>query len=263
MSDRTLKVQQPHMKGEDVRQWQAFLNGQMKHWGVDYRIGEDGDYDIATRDLTATVVHGLGLASASAAMKDGVTPALRVKLRNKKLSPVELARYHGPRAIWRRKLRERHEAGGKVHPPMDHILADSWGYHPPVHDGVDLICPPKEPCLAICDGVIARVQKDGWWNKGAPASPAVKAKGDGIIVLESTTNAGPFKPGLLFGYGHAEGATVKVGERVKAGERIGHAGLANAWHVHFMVHGPDQSAPVGGTGDRDPRPFLDYAKKHG
>src|SRR5688572_10032722 len=138
MSDRAFKVQQPHMEGNDVREWQAFLNNQMKHWDVNYRVPEDGDYGIATRDLTASVVHGLGLSNASEAMADGVTPQLRIKLRNKKLSPVELARYHGPRALWRKAFRKRHEGGGKVHTPLARILADSWGYHPPVHDGVDL-----------------------------------------------------------------------------------------------------------------------------
>jgi murein DD-endopeptidase MepM/ murein hydrolase activator NlpD len=130
-----------------------------------------------------------------------------------------------------------------------------------VHDGVDLICPANEPALAICTGTIVRVQAGGWWGKGAP-SPAVAAKGDGIIVLRCDIEAGPFKPGLLFGYGHAENACVKVGQKVRAGEKIGEAGLANAYHLHFMVHGPDQSPPLGGTGDRDPMPYVDYARRN-
>jgi murein DD-endopeptidase MepM/ murein hydrolase activator NlpD len=262
MSDRTFVVKQPHMEGADVLEWQKWLNDQARFWGVNYQIPEDGDYGIGTRDMTASIVHGLGLSSASEAMKDGVTPELRIKLRNKKLSPVELARYHGPRKLWRMAWKKKHEGGGSVHTPAAHILADSWGYHPPVHDGVDLITPPNEPLLAICDGTIVRVQAGGWWGKGAPSNPAVKAKGDGIIVLRCDIDAGPFKPGLLFGYGHAEGAVVKEGDKVKAGQKIGEAGLANAYHAHFMVHGPDTSPPVGGTGDRDPMPYVDFAKKN-
>jgi hypothetical protein len=261
MSERTFQLKTPHMEGDDVRQWQKWLNDQARFWGVNYSIPEDGDYGAATRDLTASIVHGLGLSSAGEAMKDGVTPELRIKLRNKKLSPVELARYKGPRAIWRRAWKKKFEGGGSVHTPMVHITGDSWGYHPPVHDGVDLICPPNEPLLAICDGTIVRVQAGGWWGKGAPSNPAVKAKGDGIIVLKCGVDTGPFKAGLLFGYGHAENATVKEGQRVKAGDRIGTAGFANAWHSHFMVNGTSRNPP-GGTGDRDPMPYVNYARKN-
>jgi hypothetical protein len=49
---------------------------------------------------------------------------------------------------------------------------------------------------------------------------------------------------------------VKVGDIVTAGTRLGHAGFANAWHVHFMVNG---GGTLRGIGDRDPKPFVDYA----
>jgi murein DD-endopeptidase MepM/ murein hydrolase activator NlpD len=63
-------------------------------------------------------------------------------------------------------------------------------------------------------------------------------------------------PGLNMCYGHAEGAVVKARDKVKAGDLLGHAGFANAWHVHFMVNGrTDQK----GVGDRDPAPYVDFA----
>lgn len=253
MSERTFKVQQPHMEGTDIKAWQSFLNDQMKHWEVDYRIPEDGDYGISTRDLTASVCHGLGLASAMEAMKDGVTPELRVKLRNKNLSPVELARYHGVRARWRRDLRAHH---GGIASPLKTILSDSWGYHPPVHDGVDLICPPESALYALCDGEVIRADADGWWGKGAPPA-SIASKGDGIIIIRSSVRVGPFKPGLNMCYGHAEHPIVKVGQRVRAGQHIGTAGLARAWHVHFMVNGRHDTK---GLGDRDPLPFVRFAR---
>lgn len=144
--------------------------------------------------------------------------------------------------------------------PVPSVTADSWGYHPPVHDGIDLICPPAAKVYAICDGEIVDVRAGGWWGKGAP-SPAVAAKGDGIIQLRCTVDAGPFRKGLVFAYGHAENAQVRVGQKVKAGDLLGHAGLANAWHIHFMVH--DHTEGTRGVGDRDPKPFLNYAKARG
>jgi murein DD-endopeptidase MepM/ murein hydrolase activator NlpD len=104
-----------------------------------------------------------------------------------------------------------------------------------------------------------RADAGGWWGLGAPSDPAVRAKGDGIIVLRSETAAGPFRAGLHFCYGHAEHATVREGQRVNAGDVIGKAGLANAWHTHFMVNGRSDAK---GVGDRDPRPFVDYARAH-
>ena len=60
-------------------------------------------------------------------------------------------------------------------------------------------------------------------------------------------------------YGHAEKPRVSVGDTVEAGQWICDAGLANAWHFHFMVNdNPD----TGGVGDRDPWPIVKYAIDH-
>ncbi len=159
-----------------------------------------------------------------------------------------------------KKMQARREAqlaalSSPVAIPVPSVTADSWDYHPPVHDGIDLICPPNAKVFAICDAEVIDVRSGGWWGKGAPTN---KALGDGIIQIRCTVNAGPFRKGLVFAYGHAEHATVKVGQKVRAGDLLGHAGLANAWHVHFMVH--DETEGMRGVGDRDPRPFLNYAK---
>jgi murein DD-endopeptidase MepM/ murein hydrolase activator NlpD len=140
--------------------------------------------------------------------------------------------------------------------PIRRILSSSWGYHPGVHDGVDLICEEDAPCYAICDGTVVDVRSGGWWGKGAPADPALREKGNGIIQIRCDVDAGPFRKGLVFAYGHAEKATVKVGDKVHAGDQVGHAGFANAWHLHFMVHA---GGHLRGIGDRDPPPFVRYA----
>lgn len=145
--------------------------------------------------------------------------------------------------------------GGDVHTPVV-FTVDSWGYHPPVHDGEDLICSANAPLYAICDGTIIRADASGWWGKAPSGNVAL---GDGIIVLRMDEDDGPFQRGLNFCYGHAEGAVVTAGQRVKAGDHLGHAGLAVAWHVHAMVNGRSDAL---GLGDRDPRPFIDYAVEH-
>ncbi len=253
---RTFKITDDgSMRGDDVSIWQRDLKRRFDHWHVDYPLVIDGRYGAVTRDATATVLYGLGISLET--MERGVTPDLRVKVRNSRLNTTERARYDG-RADWRKRLAVRHDRGGKTSPPLTTILSSSWGYHPPGHDGVDLICRERAPGLAICDGIVIRADSGGWWGKGAP-SPAVAAKGDGIVIIRCTITAGPFKPGLNFAYGHAEDPAVRVGERVQAGERICRAGLANAWHFHFMVNNRDDNR---GVGDRDPMPYIRYAQAH-
>lgn len=62
--------------------------------------------------------------------------------------------------------------------------------------------------------------------------------------------------------GHARGLygplRLDPGQKVKAGQKIGRAGFANAWHCHFAVNSRRDDR---GVGDRDPDPFLDYARR--
>jgi murein DD-endopeptidase MepM/ murein hydrolase activator NlpD len=147
-----------------------------------------------------------------------------------------------------------------VAPPFAKVLEDSWGWHPGVHDGLDLIVEPHAVLHSMCDGRVVRADPGGWWGLGAPKDPVLKAKGDGIIIVRCTVTAGPFAPGLNICYGHAENAKVQAGQAVKAGDVLGEAGFANAWHTHLMVN---DNADTRGVGDRDPRPFYEFARKNG
>jgi murein DD-endopeptidase MepM/ murein hydrolase activator NlpD len=257
MSSRTFTVDSPHQRGTDIREWQEWLRMTFRRWHINYPLEADGVYDVATRAATASVCEAFGLA-APYGMERGVTPELRTKLRHRRFTAAEQKRFRS-RVAYRRNLRERFEKAGRVHTPVSRIITDTWGYHPGVHDGVDLICPPNAQLYAICDGVVVRAASSGWWGKGAPSNAALKAKGDGIIIVRSTVNVGPFREGMNFCYGHAEHPSVREGMRVKAGKTIGKAGLANAWHVHFMVNVGEGDR---GVGDRDPRRFIDYARAH-
>jgi murein DD-endopeptidase MepM/ murein hydrolase activator NlpD len=256
MSDRTLKVTSPHMTGRDVSAWQTSLNLQMRRWDADDLIEVDGDYGLATRSYTSKVLYGLGIAQSK--MAEGVTPELRKKVRDRSLTPVERARYV-KRTGWRRDLH-----GKNVSSPLVKILADSWGYHPGVHDGMDLISEPDAVIHSMTNGTVVRVSPSGWWGLGAPSDPALKAKGDGIVIVRCAEDVGPFKRGMNVCYGHAEKATVKEGQKVVAGQPIAHTGFAVAWHIHLMINDdPPSNGFYKGVGDRDPRPYYDYARKNG
>jgi murein DD-endopeptidase MepM/ murein hydrolase activator NlpD len=188
-------------------------------------------------------------------MKNGLTPQLRAKVRNADLTVPERTR-KAARAKWRSQLRERLARTARFAQPIAQIITHANGWAGSAHDGVDLICKPNAPIFAICDAEVIDVRANGWWGKGAPRDPTVRMRGDGIIQLRCLVDDGPFRRGLHFGYGHAEGAMVRVGQVVKGGQQIGRAGMANAWHIHFMVNGGGHRR---GVGDHDPMPYVRYA----
>jgi hypothetical protein len=71
MAERTFRIEDPPMRGPDVKAWKTTLNRQMRTWKVDLRLPLTDEYDHATRSLTASVCHGLGLASASSVPRVG------------------------------------------------------------------------------------------------------------------------------------------------------------------------------------------------
>lgn len=243
------------MKGKDVEDWQEILNKQFDRWAVEYGLVVDGKYGHATRAAAATVLYGMGIKRIE--MADGVTPGLRIKVRDQNLTPTERVR-RVSRRLWRQQLRKKH-AGGGFASPIAKILTSSHGFKPG-HDGVDLICLEDAPVFALCKAEVIDVRAGSWWGD-EPKDPVAhpKAEGDGIIQLKCLTDVGPFTKGMHFGYGHAEKSTVKVGQIVKAGQQVGHAGFANAPHLHFMAN---SGANKQGRGDRDPMPYVRYAQKH-
>ena len=227
------------------------------------RITEDGRDGKQTRNRVLQCKWWLGYTDGKRDRELDVEFMWR--LRN----PLTSSTIQGHAAITRgQKRRDAQKARAKrlreddVSSPLVWTV-DSWGWAPPVHDGIDLICAPDAPLFAICDGEIVRASDSGWWGKGAQASGGHPVSdGDGIIIVRCSISEGPFKPGLNFCYGHAENPMVTVGQKVQAGDPIGFAGFANAWHIHMMVNDdPDVGGFYRGIGDRDPRPFTDYARE--
>jgi len=266
MSDRIFKVGRETMHGDDVKAWQDDVKRLFKDMGIDCPIKSDGDYGVATRGATASLCRAMGLESAGKAMEHGVTPELRIKLRNKKLTAVENNCFHSAERVeYRKDLRARWNT--PVHAPTRGIITDDWGFHPPVHDGIDVVTRVEQPIFAMIKSKVIDVRSSGWWGKGAPSDPKLRAKGDGIIQVEVLESVGAFKKGDHIGYGHCEKACVREGQTVVAGQPLGMLGFANAWHIHLMLNdgkvGRNSDGNPLGVGNKDPRACLNYALKHG
>lgn len=95
------------MHGPDAKTLQVDLNSELKRWDVPFQLKVDGVYGATTRDAAKSVCYGLGLASN--ALDHGVTPAIRVKIRHRKLTPIESKRFR-ERVPWRERLAQRYGA---------------------------------------------------------------------------------------------------------------------------------------------------------
>lgn len=256
MSDRTFVVKKPNMRGSDIRDWQNLVKTEFKKMKVDCPIVVDGYYGVATRAYSASLLHAKGM-SAGSVMKKGLKPETRARVRKGNYTDSQKRMAKKRRGSYLKKLRARWT---RVHPPVNSILADSWGFHPGVHDGIDVITPADAVIFAMVKCKVIDVRASGWWGLGAAKDPNTRAKGDGIIQVEVLENVGPFKKGDHIGYGHAEKARVKIGDVVEAGKPLGRAGLANAWHIHLMLN---DGSTTRGIGNKDPRRVLDYSVENG
>lgn len=102
---RTLRLRNPPMTGDDVRDWQRELRNQFDGMGIDYEIAVDGVYGQDTRAATETLCYALGIEQDD--LDAGLTPFIRVKIRNRDLTTAELRRMKD-RTGWRRRLRKKH-----------------------------------------------------------------------------------------------------------------------------------------------------------
>lgn len=253
-TSRTFKITAPFMKGSDIREWQELIVQIGLSWNVHFPLKPDGVYGMATRSFSKMVLFARGFTHEQ--LDGGITPWLREGTRHpESRSEIMVLRANAPyRKKFRDELRKKFQDDPDVSAPIGKILSMTWGFHPGIHDGIDLICGPKAPIRALCDATVIDVRPSGWWGKGA--SGAIW-RGDGIIQIRCRTDDGPFRVGMHFGYGHAEGADVEVGQKVEAGARLGEAGLAVAWHIHLMANNGEFG--LRGKGSIDPRPFVNYA----
>jgi hypothetical protein len=123
-SERTFTLVSPHLTGEDIRQFQRDLTSRFKTWDINTHVTDDGDYGSATRDAGQQVCKGLGILH-EIDMKNGVTPALRIKIRHPDTrTPQEIERSHSTDAQqFRAKLRERFR---QTAAEFDGVAVASW-----------------------------------------------------------------------------------------------------------------------------------------
>jgi hypothetical protein len=109
---RTFRLDSPHMTGDDVGDFQRLLSRQFKRWDINLVVVDDNDYGQDTRDAARDVCKGLGILPGKA-MRHGVTPALRTKLRHPaRRTDREKERFKSPATKkFRKTLREKHKVG--------------------------------------------------------------------------------------------------------------------------------------------------------
>ena len=264
IAHRDLVVVDPPMRGRDVANLNRAVRQRLEMRRIDIPSPVHDKFTQAAALAAIEAGYFLGLREDTILATDKgrrcCTRGAQAIIREPdQRTPVQIERAKSRRGQVARGPRYYAElSGGSVAGPVDPILQHSNGFTSG-HDGVDLICEQDDVVYAICDARVIDVRAAGWWGKGAQASHGHPiSHGDGIIQIECLVDKGPFEKGMHFGYGHAEKAVVKVGQIVRAGQKLGHAGFANAWHLHFMVNGGHTTK---GIGDRDPMPFVDFARK--
>lgn len=112
---RTFKLQSPHMTGDDVGAFQRDLQARFDAWTINITVADDSDYGDATKEAAQRVCIALGILHEQA-MKGGVTPELRTKIRHPhKRTPQELTRSETAEAkAYRAKLRKKFEGAGQL-----------------------------------------------------------------------------------------------------------------------------------------------------
>lgn len=115
---RTFRLLPSHMKGDDIGAFQRLLSKQFKRWNINMVVADDNDYGQDTRDAAQMVCRGLGILP-SQAMRNGVTPALRTKIKHpERRTEREKERFQSAATkAFRASLRERFKLPtlGNVH----------------------------------------------------------------------------------------------------------------------------------------------------
>lgn len=97
------------MHGGDVEQLQDDIKAELKRWHVDAAFKVDGEFGQATREMAKTVIYGLG--GDPHAVDHGITPELRLLIRNRDLSPAQRKAFEA-REDWRKRLAKRYARHG-------------------------------------------------------------------------------------------------------------------------------------------------------
>lgn len=229
---RTFRIQPKPMSGADVKAFQHLINHRLAVWGVGQRIAEDGVYGIETRHAAHQVALGLGLAPAEYAK--GITPAVRVLMRTPSRRTPEQLKRAASRRAWVAKLRKSAKGASGRYPLAvrgTFLGGPGVGTHSftagpnnwQSDNAVDLGVPIGTPMIAVDSGRVVKVSlhpQDGG-----------RFAGDAITIVGDHGNTFFYKHGV---------SSVKVGQRVHKGQKIGTSGSASGSpHLHFGVKHDD------------------------
>ncbi len=144
---------------------------------------------------------------------------------------------------------------------------NDWGAARPNggHEGTDLMAPIGVPEYAITDGTVVEVagaDSQGWNELGGWA-----------IMIEADYSVGPIQAGDLFYYAHREKPELQVGDKVEAGDVVGHVGDSGYGppgttgqfppHLHLGRYDPTGARADAASGAMNPYPLLEWLKKNG
>jgi hypothetical protein len=244
VAHRTFKLASPLMHGDDIHTFQRTINQQFRTWKVNNQIDEDGEYGSMTREATVQVVYGLGISRGE--LEHGVTPAVRIKIRNRDhRTQLELQREQ-ERADWVRRFRRRFDGHGpkaaiayaRKHVGLTEIGQSNRG---PLIDRWERFCSvigapwcgcfcnaclmaagfPAQPFLRFCPWIEGRAKsgEGGWsWHSMSQARPgdlilygAGTAEHVGLYVGSGVTIEGNTSSGT--GGSQANGGGVYVRRR--------------------------------------------------
>lgn len=145
---------------------------------------------------------------------------------------------------------------------------DTWGAARPQggHEGTDLMVPDGTPEFAITDGTVVPVSgaSESGWN----------SLGGYTVMIEADYSIGPVRKGDLFYYAHMNNPTdLEIGDTVKAGDVVGHAGDTGEGpevtsglfppHLHFGWYDVSSGRSQLASGAMNPYPLLEWIKSNG
>lgn len=256
----TFTLRRPPLRSARVLAFQRVLNRRFAAMKIGRAVAEDGVYGVETARAARQAALALGLLPADYAR--GVTPLLRVLIRTPtRRSPAQKRRARSrERVTYRARLRKRYGRvqgagggspvaggarpvpGGRLVYPLtvrgmfnggiDAHKANAGGLSGwQSINAVDINVPRGTPVLAVADATIT--QLGGAWNGGG-------GKTDGLRI---TLDAGD----RSWWYGHLMGREpLKVGQKVKAGQRIGTSGAGvGVDHLHIASSTGDPEQLLG------------------
>jgi murein DD-endopeptidase MepM/ murein hydrolase activator NlpD len=162
--------------------------------------------------------------------------------------------------------------GGRIVFPLErqffYSYEDTWGAPRTQggHEGTDLMTPSGVPEYAITDGTVVPVagsDANGWNSLGGNA-----------VMIRANYSIGPVRAGDLFYYAHLEEKSpLEIGDRVNAGQVVGHAGDTGQGppdtsglfppHLHLGWYDGTGGREEAGSGAMNPYPLLEWIKSAG